>query len=373
MTTKSLIQFREYARENYDLLRKQCLARVVRWAYTTGPLFTFLPMWNELIGLKTGRVVDSAKKAKIKCGFDANNRLICSIDDMYRDGDIFVEQYLLENNGNTYLACFNRSFCVIHKKMTPRLEWVQQVVFDSKSRVVQWINVHSTSSYIWEDERMVRIERDGQDGRWHEEFCYDDLSNLTEIWQVAKGQRTLRFKRPPKGVTLKSIEPIIRERLLSAIKKTVETAEIKQPVYCLALAYEGEGNDVLPPCLGIGLDSERQKWIEERGKDAKDFIWNPAEFTHYEKDHTQLNDKELDKACELLNGLLRPKENFAPAIKLLNAVAAELGKQDWKGKLKTTPDFVVYAVDFELADLKKNLKQSVPAAKLEKLKKTKLL
>jgi hypothetical protein len=88
---------------------------------------------------------------------------------------------------------------------------------------------------------------------------------------------------------------------------------------------------------------------------------------------TTVKDVTLDKACELYNDLLRSKENFTPAIKLLNDVAAELAKVDWTGRLNVTPDFVVYAVDFELGDLSKNLKQSVPAAILAKLKKAKLL
>jgi len=193
------------------------------------------------------------------------------------------------------------------------------------------------------------------------------------VWGVWGDERALRFRRAKKGVNIKGVESKIRELLIHAIQRTISKAKIEETAFCVALAYDGEGNDVLPPCIGIGLECERQRWVKEHGKDAKDFIWNPAEFTHYEKDHTQLEDEELDKACELLNGLLRPKENYAPAIKLLNSVAAELGKLDWKGKLKTTPDFVVYAVDFELGDLKRNLKLSVPPAKLEMLKKAKLL
>ena len=58
---------------------------------------------------------------------------------------------------------------------------------------------------------------------------------------------------------------------------------------------------------------------------------------------------------------------------LLNEVAAELAGLDWSKKIKTTPDFVVYAVDFELGDLSKNLKKSVAPALLKKLKAANLL
>ena len=64
------------------------------------------------------------------------------------------------------------------------------------------------------------------------------------------------------------------------------------------MAYDDEGNDTLPPTIGIGLESERQRWKTEHGKRAKDVVWNPAEFHHYEKSHTQLSDDALDEACD---------------------------------------------------------------------------
>ena len=62
-----------------------------------------------------------------------------------------------------------------------------------------------------------------------------------------------------------------------------------------------------------------------------------------------------------------------PARKLILQVAADLAKMDWKGKLNTTEDFIVYAVDTDMADLRKNLKLTVPAKTLAKLKAVKVL
>ena len=137
--------------------------------------------------------------------------------------------------------------------------------------------------------------------------------------------------------------------------------------------YDGEGNGAFPPCLGLGLESERCRWIAEKGKEAKWFVWNPAEFTHYEKNHTQFEDKQLEELSELYNRIIEGKDNYAAPVKLLNEIAAALAAMDWSGKLKTTPDFVVYAVDFELGELAKNLKKSVPAPLLAKFKAEKLL
>jgi hypothetical protein len=91
---RSIEQFQQFARGNYEKLKKQCLGKVVRWAHATSPLFAFQPFGNELIGLKPGREVDSLKKGKIKYGFDADERLICSIDDVYKDGEVFGKNSL---------------------------------------------------------------------------------------------------------------------------------------------------------------------------------------------------------------------------------------------------------------------------------------
>jgi hypothetical protein len=379
---RPLKTFKEQATSDCTALREQCLARVKRWVYATGPLFAFLPMWNEMLDIKPGREIDSEKKAKLKYGFDANGRLIIAREDIYQDGSSLNETILVPVGAKAFLALISCSYLCDYRggKKTWRLSlsWAQQLVFDAHGRVIQWMTDNGTAKYIWEGDRLNRIECEGLQSNTLEVLSYDELGRLKEVWQTNlwktdNAHKLQTYKRPPEGISLKALEPVIRERLAAAIRNTAEAARIKQPVYCLAVAYDGEGNDMLPPCIGFGLESERQRWIKERGKEAKDMIWNPAEFGHYEKSNTQLKDKTLDKACELYNDLLRSKENFAPAIKLLNSVAVELGKADWVGKLNITPDFVAYAVDFELGDLSGNLKQSVPAATLAKLKQAKLL
>ncbi len=84
-------------------------------------------------------------------------------------------------------------------------------------------------------------------------------------------------------------------------------------------------------------------------------------------------DKKLDKACDLYNRELEYKGSNEPARKLILQVAADLARMDWNGKLKTTDDFIIFAVDTDGADLKKNLKLSVPSKQLAKLKAAKLI
>lgn len=71
--------------------------------------------------------------------------------------------------------------------------------------------------------------------------------------------------------------------------------------------------------------------------------------------------------------MLERKETNTPARTLLNKVASDLGMLDWNGKLNTTDDFVVFAVDYEGSDLVKNLKKSVPAKTFARLKAAKMI
>ena len=155
---------------------------------------------------------------------------------------------------------------------------------------------------------------------------------------------------------------------MALIPELVSSAAIREPIYCVALAYDDEGNDALPPTIGIGLESERQLWKVEHGKNAKEFVWNPAEFFHYEKSHTHFSDDALDEACDYLNGKWAEAGSVAPAAKLLMETAVTLNQTNWPASIQRTQDFVVYAITFEGNGLHKSLKASLTPEKFAKLK-----
>jgi hypothetical protein len=171
---------------------------------------------------------------------------------------------------------------------------------------------------------------------------------------------------------MKTLSTMVENKLVRLIPQAVAAAGIREPVYCLALCYDPE-SECLPPLIGIGLERERQAWVEEHGRRARDFIWNPAEFAHFDTPALSLDDPELESACGRLNDELETKGSWEPARKLLNNVAAQLRETDWGGKIDTTPDFVAYAVDLELSDLNRNLKASLPEPLLTGLKSSRLL
>jgi YD repeat-containing protein len=372
-------------REAYDGLKAQTEQAVAKWRFSRGQLWSFYA--NDASILTTEEVVDEAE-AEYAYGYDAAERVVCirrfTNDRSYQRSAsgaletihtkrIHIEFFVRYAGETMEISEFSLSRQPESKKTLLRI----YRVFVKQGKIVEKGELHTDrfdhEQYFWEDNFLKMDRSFDENGKiiLETEYAPDGTFKMYKIRK--DGSRFLLDQPLPKGVTIKSLIEVVRQRLVTVVPEKVKAARILEPVYCIALAYDGEGNDVLGPYLGIGLESERNKWLAERGKDAWQMIWNPAEFKNYEKPHTQLEDEELEEASSWLNGALANKSSTAPAIKLLVEVASELEKMDWSKTLKTTPDFVVYAVDFELGDLRKNLKKIVSAEKLSALKGAKLI
>jgi len=227
-------------------------------------------------------------------------------------------------------------------------------------------------SIEWQGEKIASVLEGMRGRKAHRQITYNGKGEIVDDLDLSEPPKR---KPLPKGVTMQSLAKKIRGLLAKTVVTTVTKAKIKEPVYCLALNYDCEGNPLLLPELGIGLDSERKARLKFRSRDARRAIWEPEEFSLFANDHTALQDRdrELDRACDLFNDELEFKASDEPARKLILQVAADLAKVDWTGKLNITDDFIVYAVDTYGNDLRKNLKLSVPPKQLAKLKAAKLL
>jgi hypothetical protein len=201
--------------------------------------------------------------------------------------------------------------------------------------------------------------------RYHEEWTYDDLSRVEGVVATyparsaayPKGRTLPVYRRPKRAETIESLGGVVARGLLEWIPRAVAAAKVRKPVYALVLGYGAE--NPLPPVLGLGLESERQKWSKQYGADAGQVLWDVEEFTHTVRAELEGPDAGLARACALLNLQIRQKRKYAAAQQLLNRVAARLTKRDWSGCLKPTPDFVVVASDIEgQNDVPTNLRES---------------
>jgi hypothetical protein len=374
----------------YNTLKQQAESAVIRWRYSRSELWDFDPTRQDVMSTKE---VATADEATFAYGYDDRNRVVCirhySVRtelnqelwastgklEHIRKKELGIE-YFLQYQDNTIQISRFLLTRFLFRDNSPIVQYVYQARTDGH-RIVELETLDDRTydhmKYLYEGDFLKTEQTFDEHGRLTFE-CINEKDGTHVLYKIGRdgSRRDLNAPRP-KGLTLKALTETVRKRLLEAIPQTIKSAGIKEPVYCIALAYDGEGNDVLLPCIGIGLESERKQWLEAHGRDAWQFIWNPAEFYNYERDHTQLDDDELSQAADHLNELLSDRPSTAPAQKLVIEVAAELNKLDWSNFIQTTPDFIVYAVDFELSQLKKNLKKILPSEKLTTLKSTKLI
>ena len=215
--------------------------------------------------------------------------------------------------------------------------------------------------FQWQEDKPVRMLSGEVGSKADLEWVFTATGKLVGMYDLPR--------KLPKGVNLVSLKKQLHKHLLATIPKTVAKLRIKQPAYCLILGYDSEGNGAMPPMLSVGLETERELWLNKNPKLAKQVIWNPDEFQHrLSKPQCLPADKKFEKACEFFNRLLEERGTDAPAVDLLNHVAKQLGAAEWSGKLSVTEDFVVVASDFEGGDFSKNIRKSASPKVLKSLK-----
>jgi len=373
-------------RKAFERLKKQAESKVVRWRYWETPDWYWEPeyMVKYWIGeperapkatADYAYGYDDKDRATVIQNFDLGEpRKIGSMDFLRYAGDkIAISHFIPEAIQNEKGINIANDF---------KYGGVLADVFEATVSENQIVRVEHRSgggyppwdwkTIVWESGRVSVVMHGMRGRKAHSQITYGEKGKVLEELDLTKPPKR---KPLPKGITMQSLAKQIRERLARAVVATVKKAKIKEPVYCLALNYDCEGNPLLLPELGIGLDSERQARLKARSREARLAIWAPEEFSLFANDRTalQCRDRELDRACDLFNRELEYKASDEPARKLILQVAADLAKADWTGILNTTDDFIVYAVDTYGNDLHKNLKLNVPPKLLAKLKAAKLL
>ena len=363
-----------------QVLRERAKAEVVRWSFSTDELWSYEDLRKPG---SDSSILPGPDGAFHACGYDHADRPVVlqhfDWKEIIADSgsqkpalqripakETWAEEFISYQGDTLDVVRFVRG----ELKAVYRLTFVDRLLIEKESFEDGF---YRHTRFKYERRRRVLQQSLSDSGQAFFEIAFGPHGEQSFFRVRRDGTRAQLYQPLPKGITVKSVKETIRNRLLDLVPKVVALASIREPVYCVALAYDGEGNDVLPPAITIGLESERQRWQAEHGKDAWQWIWNPAEFQHYEKPHTQLEDETLEIASDQLNSKLAERDSLAPAIKLLVETATELNNASWPAEVQRTGDFVVYAVDLELGNLRRNLKSSLQPERLAELKANKFL
>jgi len=372
----------------YEQRRATAYAAVVRWHWYSWHAYDLRPLHYERALLKPGRRL--AERPPLdrdhdRIGFDAQDRPVVMLEySGFLDGKLYYETYreYLTDRGLVEEAHFSADRKPIY---------LHEYRFDGGLIRAAWSAASGGGGYETYEYAGSRVTRiaiyhaapTGRPGRRLHPPApyqvinaeYDDagLSRLEIEWQGA--QTELKYQRPPDGFTVERACRQVHRELVRQIPAAVRGLTIDAPAYCVALAYQHE--DPLDFRVQVGLDEQRRAWLADRADEQTDEkaagieeIWSPAELG--EELPVELG--TVAGTARLLGqewSLADAEDITAPtapggegARELFCAVAAELNTADWAQLLPITDDFVVYAVDVELADLDRNMPACLPPTRL---------
>ena len=375
----SLSPLLKRAAKEYEARKSAAESQVVRWECWSGPAYDPKPYYFERAlrsgVVKRGRQLDKPTTRGCAYGFDAQGRVIIDQQPKSPDDPAFDEFFTYEKSGIESAAYRRDGKHALHyvtRQLHRNGRPISTNVLDAGAR-----NSH-TETYRYRDGRLSNIDvvsRIG-DGEMNVKFdlMYEPDGQLRAIRRHYDyiPQPFPIYWNPASGETLDSLTKAMHRMLIDLIPRTVAKAKIKEPAYCLALAYD-VGDGEIPPILGVGLECERRKWMAAKGREAKSLVWNPRKFSRYKDGTLDFKGPDLEHESEKFLQMVLMKEALHIPQRLLNAVAADLNRRSWKGILPTTDDFIVCAIDLDGDDLKKNLKEGVPEKKLKLLKSRRLI
>jgi hypothetical protein len=365
----------------YRELKQGCEAKVVAWQWASNEWYAPRPLWFQRQGNRPGRLLKMPPKKqdyKYEYGFDEHGVVHVERQHIRFEGYPkriwFYEKFYVRDNDVLEVSLYN-----YHPEKEP-------IAFDRgtfrNDRLELWESRGrgglSREKYLWQNDQVavIRVEHTPIDDRtprqplahWNRFEARYDGKGLLELlcyWPNHAETVEVIYRRPPQNVTLEQMLSDLHGALVSSIVESVCSAKISESIFSLVLAWDPGQDQSLPPHIGLGLERERSRWLQEHGDDAKCYLWNPAEY----EVSLSLDSKELTEICRSINQECRLRESWMGAVKVLNNIAKELSARDWTGLLSTTDDFVAYATDLELTDFHRNLKASTPTSILKRLSK----
>ncbi|WP_432992769.1 hypothetical protein [Dactylosporangium sp. CA-233914] len=364
------VRFARLAGE-YEARKAAATAAVVRWDWYSWPGLDLRPLRFERDLLKPGRRLDvrpAADRDVLRIGFDAGGRVVVIEEYSGFLGGRRTDETFARHDGDVVeAACFHTDGPVfLHEyRFAGGLMRSADMVARAGS---------GRESYAYTGARISRVEIE-HDARPHSVLTaeHDDrgLVRIIGTWGPRQ-QSEVRYERPPVGFDLDAATRAVEDALVARIPHAAARLALDGPADCVALSYYRA--DPLTIEVHAATADER---ADLSAGDAE-AAWSPADFD-------AVTDVELDPDDAGRARLVRQelalldaddhdtRAGAAIGRRLLCTVAARLNLRDFSDALPVTDDFVVYAADLELVDLRQNLADCLPPDRLARLRERGLL
>lgn len=369
----------------YQSLKASCEAEAVRWEWAANQRYDPRPLYFQRHHVRPGKVIQEKSDDLVyawQYGFDINDHI--AVTRLFGPPIPFVGTQTMETFSVRHGDVIE---CVRYLKPNLPVEVIHQHFEDSRIVAFRSFSVsvgpmlRATNpqaiyklavrtqgisfyeeKYDYQDGRVVRIRviyrRAGRsDPLQHEEMIqYDSAGRVFTIQgHYADDITQTIYQRAHKEQTVSALAKSVKHRLLDVIPQVIAEANITSRVYCLVLHYLDHFSS---PTLFLGLESDRQSLIREYGADARYYIWMPV------APYLEIDDPTHQDENALFDQEIALTEQWGRGREMLRGVAAGLMQRRWDGILNVTPDFVVYAMDYECDDLWESMAASVPADQL---------
>jgi hypothetical protein len=369
----------------YPSLKAANEAQVIRWEWATNQRYDPRPLYFQRHHVRPGKVIQEKTDDQVyvwQYGFDRHNEIV--VTRLFGPPIPFVGTQTLETFS---VRRGDLVECVRYLKPNLPVEVIHQHFVDGRIAAFRSFSVsvgpmlratnpqtiHDLAvrtqgiafceeTYEYQGDRITRIRvtyfRAGRaDSLHHEETIqYDSAGRVLTIQgHYADGITQTIYQRAQKEQTISALARLVRRRLLEIIPQVIAKARIEPQVYCLVLHYLDHFSS---PTLMLGLESDRQALIREHGSDVRYYLWMPV------VPYLEITDPTHFEENALFDQQIALTEQWGRGRAMLRAVAADLMRLRWDGLLNVTPDFVIYAMDYECDDLLDSMAASVPRKQL---------
>jgi hypothetical protein len=377
----------------YDELKAASKPAIVRWEWADFERYSLLPFYFQRYPGR-GRALKRYPTAVgyyYRYGFDEQNRPhMFSFYDYFHDSQGYarLQQDRMRNFKREDLAetffCYSDALAeIIEFSVPPRIPLKVQQIFYEHERVIRHVSFRLNgytplyseigkkpdALYDWlgPNGRSYQVEQYFYNGNHlthlllysrhpgspplntfnaEESFSYDKAGKLLRIERrYESGQRQLLFRKREKGQTFKSIRENATRIMIAAIVERLRAENIRQKLCYIELSYRAVSR-YFPPLIFLGFDDDRQRLLASGYPPDRCSAFAPALMGQIR--YLEINDPDTLEICSQLESEIQAVQKWPIATGILRDIAAALTRYDWNGILEITPDFVIFAIDWEM-------------------------